>query len=203
MMLLCALIFRAVSIEFRSKKHHPLWRQAWDVSFCMSSTMAAFLFGAIVGNLFIGLPIGANQEFHGTIKDHFNSYTILTGLFAVAACAMHGSIYLYLKTEGELQKRVHGWMWQTFGIFLVFYILTTMYTLAKIPTATANFTKWPWAVCSCGFECIGDRQHSSSDPLKSPRLCIHFIDLHAGSLYIFIRRGHVSKSFSIKRQYRL
>jgi cytochrome bd ubiquinol oxidase subunit II len=145
MMLICALIFRAVSIEFRSKKKHPKWRQGWDISFSISSAMAAFIFGVIVGNLFIGLPIGADMEYHGSTFAHFNSYTLLVGCFAVAACAMHGSIYLYLKTEGELQKRVHGWMWETFGIFLFFYMLTTIFTLIQIPDAVANFKRWPWA----------------------------------------------------------
>lgn len=145
MIMLCALIFRAVSIEFRSKKNSQVWRQTWDVSFCVSSTLAAFIFGLIVGNLFIGLPIGADMEYHGHIHEYFNPYTLLVGCFAVAVCAMHGSIYLYLKTEGELQKRVHGWMWQTFGIFLFFYILTTIYTLVQIPEAVINFKRWPWA----------------------------------------------------------
>ncbi len=45
MLMLCALIFRAVSIEFRSKKNHPMWRQTWDIAFCVSSTLAAFIFG--------------------------------------------------------------------------------------------------------------------------------------------------------------
>lgn len=30
MLLLFALIFRAVSIEFRSKTEHPVWRRVWD-----------------------------------------------------------------------------------------------------------------------------------------------------------------------------
>jgi cytochrome d ubiquinol oxidase subunit II len=58
---------------------------------------------------------------------------------------MHGSIYLYLKTEGELQERIRGWMWTTFGIFLVLYMLTTMFTLVEVPRATQNFREIPWA----------------------------------------------------------
>src|ERR1700679_2854900 len=33
MALLFALIFRAASIEFRSKVHSPAWRQIWDMGF--------------------------------------------------------------------------------------------------------------------------------------------------------------------------
>jgi len=145
MMLLCALIFRAVSIEFRSKFKGKSWRNAWDISFSLSSTMAAFFFGMIVGELFLGLPFGKDTEYHGSFLTHFKAYPLLTGALSVAACAMHGSIFLYLKTEGELQKKVHGWMWQTFGIFLVMYMLTSIVTLVWIPSATVNFIKYPWA----------------------------------------------------------
>src|SRR5882757_4013496 len=34
-LLLFCLIFRAVAIEFRSKRPHRWWRQMWDISFCL------------------------------------------------------------------------------------------------------------------------------------------------------------------------
>ncbi len=148
MMLLCALIFRAVSIEFRSKKDWPAWRQIWDIGFATSSTAAPFLFGVLAGNSFLGLPLGADMVFTGTVKDLFKPYPLLVGAFTVATCALHGSIYLYLKTEGELQKKIHHWMWTTFGIFIVFYMLTTIVTLVTLPLASANLVKFPltWLV---------------------------------------------------------
>src|SRR5262245_40613948 len=57
MLLLFALIFRAVSMEFRSKRKSPKWRQCWDVSFCVASALATFLFGVAVGNAMSGMPI--------------------------------------------------------------------------------------------------------------------------------------------------
>jgi cytochrome d ubiquinol oxidase subunit II len=144
MLVLVALIFRAVSIEFRSKRPWQWWRNFWDISFCLSSTLAAFIFGVIVGRLFIGVPVDATLEFTCDLGGHFQPYPVLTGLLAVAAFAMHGSIFLYLKTEGELQKKIHGWMWHSFGVFLVFYMLATIVTLVQIPSATANLIKMPW-----------------------------------------------------------
>jgi cytochrome bd ubiquinol oxidase subunit II len=144
MVLLFALIFRAVSMEFRSKHDSPAWRSFWDVSFCAASTVATLLFGVAVGNAMRGMPIGADKEFQGTFLSLLHPYALLVGLFAVATFAMHGSIYLYLKTEAELQKRIHGWMWRTFGFFLVFYIFTTIYTLVDLPLATHNFREHPW-----------------------------------------------------------
>jgi cytochrome bd ubiquinol oxidase subunit II len=144
MALLFALIFRAVSMEFRSKREHPAWRSFWDISFCAGSTLATFLFGVAVGNAMQGIPIGQDKEFQGTTLDLLRPYPLLVGVLAVATFAMHGCIYLYLKTEGDLQKRLHRWMWRSFGAFLVLYLLTTIYTLAEIPLATRNFHQHPW-----------------------------------------------------------
>jgi cytochrome d ubiquinol oxidase subunit II len=148
MVLLFALIFRAVSMEFRSKRESPRWRQAWDVAFCAASTLATFLFGVAVGGMMRGLPVGPDGEFQGTLLDLVHPYALVVGLMAVALFAMHGSIYLYLKTEGELQERIHRWMWRTFFGFLVLYLLTTVLTFYTLPTAIENFRYVPaaWGV---------------------------------------------------------
>ncbi len=144
MVLLFALIFRAVSMEFRSKRENRQWRSFWDFSFFAGSTLATFLFGVAVGNAMVGMPIGPDKEFQGATLDLVKPYPVLIGCFAVVTFAMHGALYLYLKTEGALQERIHGWMWRTFGIFLVFYLFTTIYTLAEVPLATRNFDRHPW-----------------------------------------------------------
>jgi cytochrome d ubiquinol oxidase subunit II len=145
MVLLASLIGRAVSIEFRSKANHRFWRGWWDFSFFLSSLLATFFYGVAVGDSILGLKIGPDREYAGTLVDLVHPYSVVVGLFAVATFAMHGSIYLYLKTEGDLQRRIHGWMWRTFGLFLACYILTTAFTLVRIPSATTNFVRHPWA----------------------------------------------------------
>jgi cytochrome d ubiquinol oxidase subunit II len=144
MALLFALIFRAVSMEFRSKRQEKAWRSFWDFSFFFGSTLATFLFGVAVGNAMKGMPIGVDREFKGGTLDLIGPYPLLVGVLAVATFAMHGSIYLYLKTEGDLQKRLHSWMWRAFGVFLVTYLFTTVYTLVEVPLATRNFKAHPW-----------------------------------------------------------
>lgn len=145
MALLFALIFRAISMEFRSKTESPRWRSVWDVSFFGGSTLATFLFGVAVGNAMMGVPIGPDMEFQGTFLGLLRPYPLLVGAFAVAMFAMHGAIYLYLKTEGALQERIYTWMWRSFGFFLVLYMFTTMYTLVSIPNALRQFGHRPWA----------------------------------------------------------
>jgi len=148
MLLLFALIFRAVSLEFRSKRQHPRWRGFWDWAFFAASLLASLLFGVAVGNAMQGVPLGPEREFVGGLLRLLKPYPLLVGVLVVATFAMHGAIYLYLKTEGELQRRIHGWMWQTFAFFLVAYLLTTIFTLTLVPHATQNFGEFPlaWAV---------------------------------------------------------
>lgn len=145
MLLLTALIFRAVSIEFRSKQPRRIWRSFWDGCFCVASTLIALLFGVAVGNAMQGIAIGDRGIYQGTFFDMLRPYPMLVGLFTVSLLAMHGSIYLYLKVDGPLRERVHHWIWRTFGIFLVAYVLTTIYTLVEMPSAVRNFREWPIA----------------------------------------------------------
>jgi cytochrome d ubiquinol oxidase subunit II len=144
LLLLFALIFRAISIEFRGKRESGAWRGFFDVCFFGGSALATLLFGVAVGNAIQGIPVGANMEYAGTFLDLLRPYPLLVGLFTVAMFALHGSIYLYLKTEGELQERIHAWMWKSFAVFLVLYLFTTIYTVVNIPGATVNLKMYPW-----------------------------------------------------------
>jgi cytochrome bd ubiquinol oxidase subunit II len=148
MLLLFCLIFRAVGIEFRSKSESARWRSIWDGAFSLSSGTATFVFGVAVGNAMQGMPIGADGEFSGDTLDLLRPYPLLVGAFAVSVCAMHGSIYLYLKTEGDLQARIHRWIWRTFSVFAVMYLLVSGATVATFPHVYRNFSTLPvaWVV---------------------------------------------------------
>jgi cytochrome d ubiquinol oxidase subunit II len=133
-------------MEFRSKRPSRIWRAFWDVAFSAASVLATFLFGVVVGNCMQGLPLDADGDLTRPLglADLLNPYAVLTGLFAVSAFAMHGSIYLYLKTEGELNERIKRWMWRTFFLFLAAYLVLSAWTLIAIPASTANFARYPW-----------------------------------------------------------
>jgi cytochrome d ubiquinol oxidase subunit II len=144
MLLLFALIFRAVSMEFRSKRGSAAWRAFWDAAFFSASLAAALLFGVAVGDSMLGIPIAADHEFAGTFLGLLRPYALLVGALNVSLLALHGSLYLQLKTEGKLQERVHRWSWRAFGVFLTLYLSTTIVTLARVPRALANFERLPW-----------------------------------------------------------
>ncbi len=145
MLLLFALIFRAVSIEFRGKRDSAAWKRFWDFSFSGASFLATFLFGVAAGNALIGIPINSDGVFTGSFFGLVRPFPILIGLLTVFFAVMHGAIFLYLKTEGELQQVVHRWMWRGFGLTLIAYMLATIFTMAVLPQALRNFQDHPWS----------------------------------------------------------
>lgn len=144
MLLLFALIFRAVSLEFRSKTERRAWRRLWDFGFFGSSLLAAFLFGVAGGNLMLGLPMDQRLVVRQPVLDQLSPYPVVVGLLTVLLFTMHGAIFLYLKTEDGLQRQAERWIWRAFGLFLIVYMLTTMYTLVEVPRAIENFRHHPW-----------------------------------------------------------
>ena len=73
-LLLFALIFRAVAIEFRSKQPMHWWRQMWDVSFSVSSIVSSLLIGVALGNIALGIPLAGDHEFAGSFFGLLNPY---------------------------------------------------------------------------------------------------------------------------------
>lgn len=89
--------------------------------------------GVAFGNVIWGIPIDAAGEFSGSFFTLLHPYALLTGLTTVALFTMHGAIYLVLKTEGEVQGLVRGWVNNAIIFFVICYITTTMATLLYVP----------------------------------------------------------------------
>ena len=146
MLLLAALIFRAVAIEFRSKQPSKRWRFAWDSIFSFASLIIAFGVGVVLGNLVQGLPINEHKEFVGTLALFFRPYPLLLGVTSVALFMMHGAIYLVMKTEGTLHDRLREWANRTMIFFAIMYFFLTVATLIYMPFMAERFRDMPWLV---------------------------------------------------------
>lgn len=133
MLFLFALIFRAISIEFRSKEPMKWWRQMWDVAYSVSSTLLAFLLGVVLGNVLIGMPLNDNYEFTGSWLSFLNPYALLVGVTTLALFMMHGAIYLTMKTEGRLFAKVNRLLQRSVIAFVLLFALTTLMSLIYFP----------------------------------------------------------------------
>lgn len=143
MALLCALIFRAVAIEFRSKQPMHWWRQMWDIGFSAGSFVSALLIGVAMGNIAWGVPLDANHEFAGTFLGLLKPYPLLIGVTTVALFMMHGAIYGVMKTEGELHDKLRGWVNRCIIFFIICYAASTMATLLYLPHMTETIKRHP------------------------------------------------------------
>lgn len=144
MLLLCALIFRAVAIEFRSKEPWPWWRTMWDIAFSLGSILSAFLIGVAMGNVVIGIPLGKDHEFDGTFLGLLNPYAIFLGCTTVVLFAMHGAIYLAMKNDGELQEIVRRWIPRLIGLFITCYVVFNLLTLVYCERVLEVARARPW-----------------------------------------------------------
>ncbi len=143
-LLLTCLIGRAVSLEFRSKVKSPSWRHVWDIGFFLSSITAAALLGIAGGNVLAGMELGPMYKYQGSLLSQLSWYPLLVGGLTVSLFALHGAIYLYLKTEDELQLRVRRAIKPLFFVFAAAYGVVTLATWRHVPDATENLTAYPW-----------------------------------------------------------
>jgi cytochrome bd ubiquinol oxidase subunit II len=136
-LVLWTLILRGISIEFRSHVEHPLWRAAWDFLFSAASVLLPVLFGAALGNLLRGLPIGEDGWFSLALFTDFTArppvgildwYTILAGVFGLLAIGGHGATFLAWKTDGAVQARSRVAAGLLYGAIAVFWPLLTLAT---------------------------------------------------------------------------
>jgi cytochrome d ubiquinol oxidase subunit II len=105
LLLLVLLIVRVVSFEWREKRDSARWRGTWAWANTIGSTGAAFIWGVALANLVHGVPLNSAGGFSGDVLDLFSAYTVAAGVAVVALFAVHGAMYLTLRTEGDFSAR--------------------------------------------------------------------------------------------------
>jgi len=146
MLVLVVLIFRAVTLEFRSQQTSPRWRTAWDWSFSLSSLVLALLLGVAFGAVISGVPLGADQEIRTNLLELLTPFNLLVGVATVAMFAMHGAIYLIMKTEDELQARIKGFLPYLMGAFVVLNTLLVIFSVGLGLPFTDRYLDELWPV---------------------------------------------------------
>ncbi|MBQ9537429.1 MAG: cytochrome d ubiquinol oxidase subunit II [Desulfovibrionaceae bacterium] len=129
LMLLFALILRAVSFEFRDKILSEVWVSLWDTIHFIVNLVACILLGCAFANLFMGIPIDAQGVFHGSLGGLLNVYGITGALFFTSFFILHGALWLILKSEGSLQIRAIAscnFIWPIEILLLLLFIWMTL-----------------------------------------------------------------------------
>ena len=140
MVVLFSLIFRAVSLEFRT--HDPKRKRFWEGAFVVGSFLPALLYGVALGNVIQGVPLNANMDFTGNFFTLLRPFPLAVGLLGLAAFLLHGAVFAALKSEGELQDRARktaGWLWHR---YIALFILAFTLTLVYLPGAVGKWPAW-------------------------------------------------------------
>ena len=107
-LILAALIFRGIAFEYRSKRDQPKWHLAWDHAIFWGSLVPSLLWGVAFANILRGTPIGPNSTYLGSFFNLLNAYSLLGGVTTLLLFALHGSIFLSLKTTEDIKERAEG-----------------------------------------------------------------------------------------------
>src|SRR6202795_4267308 len=92
MMVLWLLMLRGIGIELRAHMENPVWVGFFDLIFCVSSALLAIFFGAALGNVIRGVPLGADGYFFEPLWTNFRLgphpgildwYTVMAGVVAL------------------------------------------------------------------------------------------------------------------------
>jgi len=100
-----ALVLRGVAFEYRGKRDDPVWRARWDAAIVTGSAVPAFGWGLVLANVVRGVELGPDGVVRSSLLDLLNPYALLGGLAFLALAALHGALFLGLRTTGPVHAR--------------------------------------------------------------------------------------------------
>lgn len=143
MLLVFGFMFRSAAMEFRSKKESSLWRKTWDILFFLASLLISLDLGLILGNLIQGMPLNHTGIILWDQFYFLNPYAFLIACFTLAFFALHGCLYLLMKTEKDTHKHVLKLSYPLVVSFLALWLVTTLATYEYFPFMMDRIFKHP------------------------------------------------------------
>ncbi len=164
-MVLWLLMMRGLGIEMRHHVKHPMWQSFWDTAFMIGSALLVFVFGAALGNVVRGVPLGEAGNFFLPLWNHFTIepeagildwFTVLMGMVSLVVLTVHGAAYLAWKTEGEVERRARRIVSTGIWIMALLIAGSLPASLAVRPAMWDRYAHsiWGWifpAISAAGF----------------------------------------------------
>ncbi len=129
--ILFALILRPVGFKYRNKRESTLWRNNWDWALFIGGFVPSLIFGVAVGNVLLGVPFRINDDmmifYEGSFFALLNPFALLAGLMSVIMLAMHGCVWLNVKTTGIVAERAKKYGTLLALLTVVFYVAAGLY----------------------------------------------------------------------------
>ena len=131
LLVLFALFFRPIGMDYRSKVADPRWRSAWDWGIFVSGFVPSLVFGVTFGNLLQGLPFHIDNMFMPHYDEKFiwallhllNPFALLCGVLSLSMLTLHGALWLQIRTEGPVAERARTTVsWLTPVVIILFAV---------------------------------------------------------------------------------
>ncbi|MGD0209779.1 MAG: cytochrome d ubiquinol oxidase subunit II [Desulfomonilia bacterium] len=125
-LMLLALIFRGVSIEFRY--HAKQMRRLWDLGFFLGSLITSFVQGAAIGRMVQELPV-VDGQYAGSAFEWLTPFSVLCGAGLAIGYALLGAAWLVLKTDGALRDWAYHRLGRLLAGVLVILLIVAVFAL--------------------------------------------------------------------------
>jgi cytochrome bd ubiquinol oxidase subunit II len=154
MIVLWLLTGRGVGIELRAHVDSTVWRSFFDGVFFLSSALLAIFFGAALANVIRGVPIGPDNYFFlplwtnwrvGPDPGILDWYTVIGGLVAFIALAVHGALYLAVKAPGDLEERARRFSRQAWIALCLITVVSLVATILVRSSTLDHYKAHPVA----------------------------------------------------------
>jgi cytochrome d ubiquinol oxidase subunit II len=137
MIVLWLFMMRGLGIELRHHVDHPLWKSFWDTVFALGSSLPLDESGYFFAPLWTSFTVQPDAG----ILDWF---TVLMGLTAFCALAVHGGNYLAMKTTGDVQVRSRMLSNRALPLLAVLVVATLAAASSIRAEIWSNFSRAPW-----------------------------------------------------------
>ncbi|NQU44045.1 cytochrome d ubiquinol oxidase subunit II [bacterium] len=132
LLILFGLILRGAALGFRGEVEKPGSKMLCDILFFIGSFVPTLLFGVAFANIFAGIPIDGDRVFQGTTLTLLNPYGLAGGVLFTCFFAVHGLLWLTIKTEGQICEKAARWVkkgwWALLAVASGFLIATAFAT---------------------------------------------------------------------------
>lgn len=162
-LILWLLIFRAIGLELRGHIQNKMWQAVWDKAFGIASLLLALFFGVALGNVIRGVNLGMVTDGVSAHEPHYfflplwntsfsplaehlgvlDWFTLLIGIIAVVALAIHGANWIIFKTDSDLNPRLKKVVFNLNIVLLLLVILSLFLWYYIQPKPFQNFIKHP------------------------------------------------------------
>ncbi|HTK96182.1 MAG TPA: cytochrome d ubiquinol oxidase subunit II, partial [Terriglobales bacterium] len=123
--------------------------------FAGASMLLAIFYGAALGNVLRGVPLGGDGYFFLPLWTNFRPglepgildwYTVIAGLIALVALLVHGSLYIAAKSANDLNRRARTAVRFAWPVLVVLTVISLFATGAVRPELLVNYKQWPVAL---------------------------------------------------------